>query len=112
MAQNVELLETLTGPHHHRVEWVLRDHDRHTCLGGEAGVDAVEERPPTSQHDAPLHDVGRPLWGRLVERDLDGVDYGGHWLFDGPPDLVRRGDDGFGKPGDEVAAANLSVQLL
>src|SRR5437762_2547006 len=48
----------------------------------------------------------------LVEGDLHRVHDGGHRLLDGVADLGRAAHDGLGQAGDEVAAADLGVQLL
>src|SRR4051812_26980839 len=110
-AKGLELLERLTGSECDGVERVGREPDRHAGLVLETGVEAREERAATGQDDALLHDVGSQLWGRLVERELHGVEDGGDRLLDGPADLDRRRDDRLGKAGHEVATAHLGLHL-
>src|SRR6478736_3596558 len=75
-------------------------------------VQAVQEGPATGDDDALLHDVGRELGWCRVERDLDRVDDCRHWFLDRFAYLFGRDDDRLRQPGDEVAAADLRVELL
>src|SRR5690349_10314873 len=110
--QGLELLQRLARADGHGVERVGRDHDRHAGLVVEAGLEAVEQRAAAGQGDALLHDVGGELRRGLVERDLHRVDDRRHRLLHRLADLLRGGDDRLREAGDEVAPADLCVQLL
>src|SRR5580692_6673048 len=74
--QRIEFFKALTAAYGHTVERVAGHHDRHARLVLQARFEPVQERSPAGQHDPLLHDVGRQLGRRPVQRDLDRVDDG------------------------------------
>src|ERR1700677_2502025 len=110
--QRFELFQALTTTDGNAVQGVPGHDDRHPRLMLQTRFQPVEERSPTGQHDALLHDVRRQFRRRPVQRDLDGVDDGGHRLLDGTPDLLGGDNDRLREPAHEVAATDLRVQLL
>src|SRR5665213_1719302 len=112
LLQCLELLEALPTADGHAIEWVACHHDGHARLLGQSALEPVQEGTATGQDDALLHDVGGQFRRGPVQRHLDGVDNGRHRLVDGLADLLGRNDDGLRQTGDQVAAANLGVELL
>src|SRR6478735_4482100 len=110
--QRLELLQRLTRADGDAAERVLRGDDRHAGLVAEPGLEAVEQCATAGEDDALLHDVGGQLGRRLVEGHLDRIADRGDRLGDGLADLGGGGDDRLGQPGDEVATADLGVELL
>ena len=110
--EGVELFERHARTERHGVQRIVGDDDGHAGLVFETGIEAMEISATAGQDDALLHDVGRQLGRRLVEGDLHGVDDGRDGLFDGLADLLGGRDDGLGQAGDEVATANLGVELF
>ena len=72
----------------------------------------MQKSAAARQHDALLHDVRGQLGRRAVEGDLDSVDDGRDRLLDRSADLLGCRDDSLRKACDEVAAADLGVQLF
>src|SRR5271165_4526347 len=112
LLQRFELLKAHPAAERDAVEWVRGDDDRHVRLGLEAVVEPVQQGSAARQHDALLHDVRGELRRRPVEGHLDGVDDRRDRLLDRAADLLGRRDDGLRQAGDEVATADLRVQLL
>src|SRR5580704_16879043 len=112
LLEGLELLEALPTAYGHAVQRIAGDDDRHPRLLGEATVEPVQQGAPSGQHDALLHDVRRQLGRRPGEGHLHRVDDGRHRLVDGLADLLGGDDHGLGQPRDEVAAADLRMELL
>src|SRR5216117_2321527 len=87
-----------------------------TMIGMPVSADSRLSRPcssaPPPVRTMPCSMMSAASSGGLVERDLHRVDDGSHGLLDGVADLGRAAHDRLGQAGDEVAAADLGVQLL
>src|SRR5487761_1767520 len=68
--EGLELLQALPTADGDAVQRIACHHDRHAGLVLQPRLEAVEQRAATGQHDALLHDVGRQLGRRAIERDL------------------------------------------
>src|SRR6058998_590153 len=74
--QDLELLEALPRAEDDRLERRVGDANRHPGLVPEPTVEPSEQRPAPGQDDPSIHDVGRELRWRAIERGLDRVDDG------------------------------------
>src|SRR5580692_1279864 len=110
--QGFELFQALTAADGDTIQRVAGHDDGHAGLVLEPGLEPVQQSSPTGQDDPLLHDVGRQFRWRPVQRDLHGVDDGGHRLLNRPPDLFGGNDDCLGQTTHEVAAADFRMQFL
>src|SRR5919199_190744 len=108
----LELLERAPGADRHARERRLGQVRRHLGLVAQALVEPLEQRAAAGHHDPAVHDVGRELRRRAVERLLDRVDDRLERLLERLPHLLAREHDGLGQARYEVAAADLGLHLL
>src|SRR2546425_1629595 len=108
----LELLERAPRPHRHAGERRLGEVARHLGLVSQTLVEALEKRSTASQHDPAIHDVGRKFGRGAVERLLDGTDDLRERLLERAANLLGGQYHRLRKAGDEVAPANLSLNLL
>src|SRR2546423_4410838 len=85
----LELLERTPRPHGDACERRLREVAGHLRLVPEALVESLQQRPAARQHDAAVHDVGRELRRRAVERLLDRADDLADGLLERAAHLLR-----------------------
>ena len=86
--------------------------DREAGLLPQAPVEVLEQRAAARQDDALVHDVGRELGRRLLERDADRVDDDPDGLREGLADLRVGEREGLRDALDEVAALDLHRDRL
>ena len=84
----------------------------HLGLLPQALVEALQQRAAAGEHDAAVHDVGRELGRRAVERLLDRVDDLRQRLLERLADLLAGEHHGLGQARDHVAPADLGLDLL
>src|SRR3954471_4364354 len=84
----------------------------HLGLLAQALVEALQQAAAAGEHDPAVHDVRRELGRRAVERLLDRVDDLHQRLLERGTHLLGSEDHGLREPGDEVAAADLGLDLL
>ena len=108
----LELLEAAARADGDAGERTLGKMHRHLRLVAQPLVEALEERSAPGEHDAAVHDVGRQLGGRLVERRLDRVDDLRDGLLEGAAHLVGRDHDGLRQSGEHVTPAHLRLHLV
>src|SRR5215218_793600 len=108
----LELLERAARAHRDASQRGLRAVRGHLRLVAQPLVEALEQRAAAGEHDPAVHDVRGQLGRRAVERLLDRVDDLDERLLERGAHLLGRQHDGLRQPGDEVAAADLSLHLL
>src|SRR5215218_902347 len=108
----LELLERSAGADGHARERRFGAVRRHLGLVAQALVQALQQRAAAGEHDPAVHDVGGQLGRPAVERLLDRVDDLHERLLERGAHLLGGEHDGLGQAGDEVAAADLGLDLL
>ena len=84
----------------------------HLALVAQTLLQALQEGTAAGKGDAAIHDVPGQLRRGPVERLLDRGDDVADRLVERLADLLRGQFDGFREAGDEVAAADLGLDLL
>src|SRR4030095_3455388 len=102
LAEAVERLERLPRAHHHRRERVLGEEDREPGLLPEQGVEVLEQRTATGEHDAAVRDVAAHLGRTPLQVHLPRLDDAVHRLRERLAHLVRGDGERPGNAGDQV----------
>ena len=84
--------------------------DGEARLFAEAFVEILEQRPPTGEDDAFVHDVGRELRGGLLEGVPHGIDDRRYDFGQGLADLFVGNGEGLGDTLHQIATLDLHAQ--